>query len=547
MTKERGAREVFYYDFDAPDSGKSLGNDIETTLGGGDSGGPAFLEDGNGSLVIFGINTFTLQWQDDTPPAPLFGSAGGGMVVYEYYDFISSVISGDGVFVNHTHGSTEVVEGGATDTYNLVLRGAPSDTVLIDVTADSQLSVSPSQLTFTVENWSTPQSVLVSAVNDAVVEGPHRGKITHTSTSNDPAYNGSRIDDVRVRIIDDDWSLAETPYVDLGTSDNVAWDQPRVAVEVLTDAAGSGSVGPTIFNTWLLDTGANSTMAFATAVDDMDDLPHIYQTVGKFEEFGVAGTQLFDISAPYRFDFAGSDGERSTLLNTSLLSDPNDDISILGPWGIVGMSAMVDRVTTFDFSVWTEIDIFDLYMGLDFSDEVPPDNGYRYSVAVDNRLVWTPEEQIIEGTQAPVWADVPFFNGIAVHNNMAAGGNFLYDSGAQMSVLSTLLAKEIGLDTNNDGALNEFDANFARYEVVGGIGGTIAAPVFLFDEVRVPTRARPGPGVDRPAMAGVRHCGRSGRCVRVRPDDQWLDRGLCRRWEIRIHHAGPIGFPRSGH
>ena len=346
-------------------------------------------------------------------------------------------------------------------------------------------------MTFTSENWSVPQSVLVSAVDDTVAEGPHRGKITHTSTSNDPAYNGNKIDDVRVRIIDDDWSLATTPYVDLGTSDNVAWDQPRVAVELLTDAAGNGSVGPTIFNTWLLDTGANSTMAFATAVDDMDDLPHVYQTVGKFEEFGVAGAQVFDISAPYRFDYAGSNGERNTLLDTSILSDANNDISILGPWGIVGMSAMVDRVTTFDFGVWTDIDSSICTWDSTSATKCHADNGNRYSVAVDNRITWTPEEQIIEGTQPPVWADVPFLTAIAVHNNMAAGGNFLYDSGAQMSVLSTLMAKEIGLDSNGDGTLNEMDANFARYEVVGGIGGTIAAPVFLFDEIRVPTGKAP--------------------------------------------------------
>ena len=88
------------------------------------------------------MNTFTLQWEDDTPAAPLFGSAGGGMVVYEYIDFISSIVNGDGVFVTPTNGSTEVVEGGATDTYSVVLHKAPADTVIIDVIADPQLSVS---------------------------------------------------------------------------------------------------------------------------------------------------------------------------------------------------------------------------------------------------------------------------------------------------------------------------------------------------------------------------------------------------------------------
>jgi hypothetical protein len=413
------------------------------------------------------------------------------MVVYYYIDFISSVIDGSGVFVSPTQGTTSVTEGGATDEYRVVLNGEPQEPVTIDITVDSQLTVSSNQLVFDLQNWNIPQTVVVSAVDDAVIEGPHTGRITHTSTSNDPAYDGNRIDDIVVSITDNDWSLTETPYVDLGTSDNVAWDQPRVAVELIPDAAGTGSVGPTIFNTWLLDTGANSTMAFATAVDDMDDPPYPYETVGKFEEFGVAGPQMFDISAPYRFDFAGSDGERFTLLDTSIISDPTNDLSMLGPWGIVGMSAMVDRVTTFDFSVWTEIDIYDLYMGLEFVDEVPPTDLDRYSIAVDNRLQFEPHAQIVEGTQVPVWADIPFLSGIVVHNDVAAGGNFLFDSGAQLSVLSTRLAKEIGLDSNGDGTLNELDANFGRYEVVGGIGGTVAAPVFLFDEIHVPTLEGP--------------------------------------------------------
>jgi hypothetical protein len=71
------------------------------------------------------------------------------------------------------------------------------------------------------------------------------------------------------------------PYIDLGTSDNVAWDQPRVTVELLTDAAGTGSVGPFIFNQMLLDTGASTIITMATAVSEMDDPPYPYVTEGK--------------------------------------------------------------------------------------------------------------------------------------------------------------------------------------------------------------------------------------------------------------------------
>ena len=49
---------------------------------------------------------------------------------------------------------------------------------------------------------------------------------------------------------------------------------------------------------------------------------------------------------------------------------------------------------------------------------------------------------------------------------MAAGGDFLFDSGAQLSVLSTRIGKAIGLDSNNDGFLNDIQGRHVRAEHV---------------------------------------------------------------------------------
>lgn len=83
------ANEVFRFDFDGPTGdgplgGPTLGNTVETTLGPGDSGGPAF-EDG---MILAGIDTFT---QGD---APGFGSMGGGVNVFPYVGWINAVITG---------------------------------------------------------------------------------------------------------------------------------------------------------------------------------------------------------------------------------------------------------------------------------------------------------------------------------------------------------------------------------------------------------------------------------------------------------------------
>ncbi|MGB0629100.1 MAG: trypsin-like serine protease [Alphaproteobacteria bacterium] len=82
-----GEREVFRFDFDDPDAPGSDAIANESTTGPGDSGGPSFIDDGAGGLLLFGVNTFT------TGSAPAFGSGGGGMLVAGYSDWINSIVN----------------------------------------------------------------------------------------------------------------------------------------------------------------------------------------------------------------------------------------------------------------------------------------------------------------------------------------------------------------------------------------------------------------------------------------------------------------------
>lgn len=99
------AKEGYLFDFDGPTAatnslldGLTLGNDKEVTLGGGDSGGPAFTwldANGNsaidqGELTLFGVNTFGQGAGGFS--LPLFGSEAGGMLVSTYLPFIQSVV-----------------------------------------------------------------------------------------------------------------------------------------------------------------------------------------------------------------------------------------------------------------------------------------------------------------------------------------------------------------------------------------------------------------------------------------------------------------------
>ncbi|SRR6266498_548063 len=81
-----GFAAVFRYDFDSPDTfGQphgSSGNDRESLIGPGDSGGPLLVALSNG-YAIAGINTFTEGY------GGRFGDIGGGVVLYPYLDWIS--------------------------------------------------------------------------------------------------------------------------------------------------------------------------------------------------------------------------------------------------------------------------------------------------------------------------------------------------------------------------------------------------------------------------------------------------------------------------
>lgn len=92
-----GSKEVYYADFDGrsgngPSGGPSLGNQLETTLGGGDSGGPAFARYSNTNTIV-AINTFTYSG-GGYAKAPLFGSGLGGILVHPYAGWIDAVLNG---------------------------------------------------------------------------------------------------------------------------------------------------------------------------------------------------------------------------------------------------------------------------------------------------------------------------------------------------------------------------------------------------------------------------------------------------------------------
>lgn len=125
-----------------------------------------------------------------------------------------------GVTVTQSSGTTDVTEGGATDSFTVVLNSAPTADVVIALTPNAQVSTAPASLTFTPANWNVAQVVTVTAVDDAVVEGAHSGSVAFAVTSADLGYNGLAVASVTVNVTDND--VAGVTVTQSGGNTNVA-------------------------------------------------------------------------------------------------------------------------------------------------------------------------------------------------------------------------------------------------------------------------------------------------------------------------------------
>ena len=71
--------------------GGTLGNDVEATMAGGDSGSPALVPGPQGRWQLVGVNTFVAPASADNQR---FGGLGGGILLYPYIAWVESVLAG---------------------------------------------------------------------------------------------------------------------------------------------------------------------------------------------------------------------------------------------------------------------------------------------------------------------------------------------------------------------------------------------------------------------------------------------------------------------
>jgi len=126
-----------------------------------------------------------------------------------------------------TGGSLDIAEQGQTsDTFTVALASAPSTSVTIslaDYSSPAQVTLSTDTLNFTTGNWSVPQEVTVTAIDDIPAEFDLHNTIITLTASGDAGYDGYR-SIVDVSIADNDIVPLIGTYVDANSSNTVADD-----------------------------------------------------------------------------------------------------------------------------------------------------------------------------------------------------------------------------------------------------------------------------------------------------------------------------------
>jgi hypothetical protein len=189
-----------------------------------------------------------------------------------------------GITVSPTSGLV-TSEAGGTATFTVRLNTQPTANVTIALSSSdaTEGTVSPTSVTFTTANWSTPQTVTVTGQNDAVDDGDIAYTIvTAAATTGDPNYSGLNAADVSVTNQDNDVAgITVTPIAGLVTTEAggtatftvVLNTQPAASVTIglSSSDASEGTVAPTSLTFTAANWNTPQTVTITGQNDDIDD------------------------------------------------------------------------------------------------------------------------------------------------------------------------------------------------------------------------------------------------------------------------------------
>lgn len=221
-------------------------------------------------------------------PGACIGQCASDVSQYIIEGFIQGLVlpganNNPAINVNPTSGLT-TTEAGGLASFTVALNSLPTDDVTVNLTSDNTAEgmVNPSTLTFTTANWTQPQTVMVTGVDDALLDGNVAYTIvTAAATSADTNYNGIDPADVSVTNTDDEIPppgvITVNPTSGLVTDENGATatftivlgtvPTANVSIGLSSSNAAEGTVSPAsvVFN------AGNYNVAQTVTVTGVDD------------------------------------------------------------------------------------------------------------------------------------------------------------------------------------------------------------------------------------------------------------------------------------
>lgn len=184
---------------------------------------------------------------DYTQAAALTGTSTGDESISDTI----TVLVDPGVIITQTGDSTDVTEGGASDTIYVQLTAPPTNDVMLTFTDDNGQLVTIPPVTFTSSNWDTPQPVAIVAIDDNIIEGPHTDNLNYSTSSSDSSFDGLTGDNVvTVNITDNDTPGANVVVTDDLTSEDgdtgefcfTLSTQPSADVTIALSSSDTGEI-----------------------------------------------------------------------------------------------------------------------------------------------------------------------------------------------------------------------------------------------------------------------------------------------------------------
>ncbi|MYC43415.1 MAG: hypothetical protein F4X52_12855, partial [Acidimicrobiaceae bacterium] len=226
-----------------------------------------------------------------------------------------------GVSVTESDGSTRVSEAGGrggVDGYQVVLDRHPvgGDVVVTPSTESDRIELSDA-LTFTADNWNEPQEVVVSALDDGLVNSQDSAMATvsHRVVSGDAEYQGISVVDISVAVIDDDVygvsvveSQGATVVSDNGDSDTYSLVLDAEPTDPVTVTITSDDPGAALLRTAGSAAAATVILTFNGGPDGNWNVRRFIEVVGVDDDVAQNADRTVTVSHSVVSDDAGYHG-----------------------------------------------------------------------------------------------------------------------------------------------------------------------------------------------------------------------------------------------